>query len=88
MRKLLGKLNTETFILDLTDEIETSPELNNYQIKLVNPHTLEVELKKEQRVNELVHLLTEKSIGIHSMRNKSNRLEELFIRLLDNNNNV
>jgi ABC-2 type transport system ATP-binding protein len=88
MRKLLGKLNTETFILDLTDELETSPELDNYQIKLVNPHTLEVELKKEQRVNELVQLLTEKSIGIHSMRNKSNRLEELFIRLLGDSNNV
>ena len=86
MRLLLGKLNTETFILELADTIENPPDLENYEFKLINSHTLEVELKKEQHVNDLVKLLTDKSIFILSMRNKSNRLEELFIRLLEDNN--
>ena len=88
MRELLGKLDTETFILDLVEPVDRPPQLVNYNIKLIDSHTLEVELNKEQSASEFVNLLTDQSISIQSMRNKSSRLEELFIRLLKNNNHV
>ena len=85
MRELLGKLNTETFILDLRNPIDELPQIDNFLLKLVDPITIEVELNKDQHMNDLFNILSEKSIPIRSMRNKSNRLEELFIRLLSEN---
>ena len=83
MRELLGKLNTETFILDLKNPIDELPETGDYLLRLVDPITIEVELNRDQHMNDLFYMLSEKSIHIRSMRNKSNRLEELFIRLLN-----
>lgn len=82
MRQLLGKLNTETYILDLRNPIDELPEIGNFMLKLIDPITIEVELTRDQQMNDLFNMLSEKSIPIRSMRNKSNRLEELFIRLL------
>ena len=86
MRELLGKLNTETFILDLRNPIDELPDTGKFSLKLIDPITIEVELHKDQQMNDLFNILTERSIPIRSMRNKSNRLEELFIRLLDESN--
>lgn len=83
MRELLGKLNTETFILDLRNPIDELPEIDNFMLKLIDPITIEVELNRDQQMNDLFNILSEKSIPIRSMRNKSNRLEELFILLLN-----
>jgi len=85
MRELLGKLNTETFILDLKNPIDELPDIGGFVLKLIDPITIEVELHRDQQVNDLFNMLSEKSIAIRSMRNKSNRLEELFIRLLSEN---
>lgn len=85
MRELLGKLNTETFILDLKNPVDELPQIGNFVLKLIDPITIEVELHRDQQVNDLFNILSEKSIAIRSMRNKSNRLEELFIRLLSEN---
>lgn len=82
MRELLGKLNTETYILDLKNPIDKLPDIDNFMLKLVDPITIEAELDRDQQMNDLFNILTNKSIPIRSMRNKSNRLEELFIRLL------
>ena len=85
MRELLGKLNTETFILDLKNPVDELPKIGEFVLKLIDPITIEVELHRDQQMNDLFNMLSEKSIAIRSMRNKSNRLEELFIRLLSEN---
>lgn len=83
MKALLGKLNAETFVLDLDKELATLPDISMYKLRLKDATTIEVELKKEQTMNELFHQLSEHRILIRSMRNKSNRLEEFFIRLVN-----
>lgn len=86
MKKLLSNLNQETFILDLTKPIETLPELNGYAAKLIDASTIEVEVTREKSINDLFKLFSTYNIDVCSMRNKSNRLEKLFLDLLDKNN--
>jgi len=86
MKQLLSKLNKETFIFDLVEPITTLPDLNDFQSKLVDPSTIEVEIQRENNINELFKLFSNSGIQVCSMRNKSNRLEELFLGLLNNNN--
>ncbi|MGH1430541.1 MAG: ABC transporter ATP-binding protein [Neptuniibacter sp.] len=85
MRELLQQLNTETFILDLEESFEQPPVLAGYEVKLESEHRLEVTVEKDQGLNELFSILAEKGIHVRSMRNKSNRLEELFVSLVDKN---
>jgi ABC-2 type transport system ATP-binding protein len=87
MKALLAKLNVETFVLDLYAESPISPELEEFSVRQVDPLTLEVDLVKGQKINDLFKLLSDNNIQVRSMRNKSNRLEELFIRLLNEENN-
>ena len=87
MKQLLGKLNVETFIMELEHTIDILPPNEQYHLRLVDPTCVEVELEKEQNINNLIDFLSENNIGVRSMRSKSNRLEELFIRLLGNNGN-
>ena len=82
MRQLLSKLNQETFILDLTKPINKLPELNGFQISMLDEATIEVEILRHQSLNELFEQLSRHDIAVSSMRNKSNRLEELFLKLL------
>lgn len=86
MKMLLSKLNTETFILDVENELDLLPEISDFKIRLTDPATIEVELNKGQHMNELFRQFTENGIHIRSMRNKSNRLEEFFIRLVKDEN--
>ena len=83
MKQLLSKLNKETFILDLNNPIKELPNLDEYNLKLIDSTTIEVEVDRERNINELFEILTKKNINITSMRNKTNRLEELFIKLLN-----
>ncbi|ARU88700.1 ABC transporter ATP-binding protein [Pseudomonas sp. M30-35] len=85
MRELLQTLHVETFLLDLTASLLVEPELDGYPVKLVDHHTLEVQVDKNQGVTELFRQLAEQSIDVCSMRNKSNRLEELFVNLVEKN---
>lgn len=82
MKALLSKLNMETFILDLRRDIKTAPVLNGMACRLTDPHTLEVDVAKEHNLNEVFRQLTTVNIEVLSMRNKSNRLEELFVELV------
>lgn len=84
MKDLLAKLSIETFVLDLEEPCSAIPEKTDIMIRQVDPQTLEVDLKKGQLLNNLFQHLSNKNIQVRSMRNKSNRLEELFIRLLNN----
>ncbi len=87
MKQLLSNLNKETFIIDLINPIETLPELNGFSAKLIDSSTLEIEVGRENSINHLFEVLSMNNIDVCSMRNKSNRLEKLFLDLLDNNNN-
>jgi len=82
IRELLSRLHMETFVLDIDKPIEAIPELNNYNIRQKDSLCLEVDVDKEQNINELFTELDKHNINVTSMRNKANRLEELFIRLL------
>ncbi len=86
MKQLLSNLNKEMFILDLINPIEALPELNGFTSKLIDPSTIEVEVGRNKSINDLFKLFSTYNINVCSMRNKFNRLEKLFLDLLDNNN--
>jgi len=81
MKSLLSKLKSETFILDLAPK-SPLPKLEGYQYRLVDTSTLEVEVLREQGVNSVFSQLSAQGIQVLSMRNKANRLEELFVSLV------
>jgi ABC-2 type transport system ATP-binding protein len=86
MKTLLGKLSSETFILDLTNPVSMLPDPGSYSIHKIDDMTLEAELHNGQDLNTLFEFLARNNIKVKSMRNKTNRLEELFVRLLDKTN--
>lgn len=83
MRDVLSKLNIETFVLTLKGSVAQAPKLNSYEVRRVDDNILEVDVSKEQSLNEVFALLSGQSIEVLSMRTKTNRLEELFIRLVE-----
>jgi len=83
MSSLLRKLHTETFVLTLRNELKVAPKLDGYGVSLVDDHTLEVEVSKEQNLNEIFTRLSGLGVEALSMRNKVNRLEEIFMRLVE-----
>ena len=82
MKSLLSRLNVETFILDLEAGLLDVPELKGFICRLIDGNTLEVDVAKELSVNSLFIQLSEHNIQVLSMRNKANRLEELFVELV------
>ena len=85
VKNLIKQLNKETFVLDIKQEIKDSPLLDEYPITMVDSHTLEVAVDKNKSLNLLFSMLSEQGIEIISMRNKANRLEELFIDMVEKN---
>ena len=85
MKSLLAKLHRETFVLDLREPLESLPALTGYPVRLANPTTLEVDVEKTQSLNDVFMQLDRLGIHVLSMRNKANRLEELFVSLVDRN---
>jgi ABC-2 type transport system ATP-binding protein len=83
MSSLLRTLQAETFVLNLREAVSKVPQVAGYVFELVDEHTLEVEVSKEQSLNEVFASLTAQGIGVLSMRNKVNRLEELFMKLVE-----
>ncbi|HEX7046260.1 MAG TPA: ABC transporter ATP-binding protein [Gammaproteobacteria bacterium] len=86
MKTLLEKLHVETFVLDLRERVSELPTFPGYAVTPIDDTTLEVEINKEQSINELFELLSARGVHVVSMRNKVNRLEELFVRLVENQN--
>jgi ABC-2 type transport system ATP-binding protein len=82
-RDLLAKLHTETFVLNLRKPLGSLPKLDGYAAIQVDETTVEVEVNKDQDVNVLFALLSKAGVQVLSMRNKANRLEELFVRLTE-----
>lgn len=85
MRSLLKKLHVETFLLDLKDTLQSVPNLVGYPAQLVDDHTLQVQVEKSLGISELFRQLGEQNIQVLSLRNKTNRLEELFVSLVEKN---
>lgn len=82
-RELLRQLNKETFILDAKEELSELPSIDGYTGQLIDTHSFEVEVEKGQSLNALFSSLSEHGIHVVSMRNKTNRLEELFVSLVE-----
>jgi ABC-2 type transport system ATP-binding protein len=82
MKALINRLHTETFVLDLAEPLKELPVTNGYVLRQVDPTTLEVDISKDQGINKLFAYLTDNGIRVTSLRNKANRLEELFIRMI------
>lgn len=82
MKSLLATLNVETFVFDLSKNIN-SLSLTGFVSRLIDEHTLEVDVHKEASLNSVFTQLNQHNIEVLSMRNKSNRLEELFVRLVE-----
>jgi ABC-2 type transport system ATP-binding protein len=80
---LLRKLNVETFVLDTREPLTQAPTVAEFRLRLVDAHTLEVDISKEQSLNDLFARLSALGIKVLSMRNKVNRLEEVFMRLVE-----
>ena len=85
MKALLKTLHVETFLLDLKESLSVPPQLAGYPATLVDHHTLEVQVEKSLGVTELFRQLAAQNIEVLSLRNKSNRLEELFVSLVEKN---
>ena len=88
MRSLLNRLNLETFVLYLDHEIDQLPDCGDYHVRLLDKSTMEVDKHKGHDLNGLYARLSQCNIRVVSMRNKSNRLEQLFMSMLKNNNNL
>lgn len=84
MSTVLRKLQREVIILSVADEISEAPQLDGFRTQLRDDHDLEVEKGPERDLNDMFAQLDAKGIRIVSMRNKANRLEELFMRLVEN----
>ncbi len=83
-KALLAKLDMETFVLDIEPWQGTLPEIKGKSVRQTDEHTLEVDIQRSDSINELFLKLNELGVRVLSMRNKSNRLEELFVRLVEN----
>ncbi|QIA64203.1 ATP-binding cassette domain-containing protein [Vibrio astriarenae] len=81
MKSLLGKLKVETFILDL-EEGSVEPQLTGVARQAFTNGSLEIEIDKTQGLNAIFTQLTEQGVKVLSMRNKANRLEELFVTIV------
>jgi len=94
MKKLLAQLDVETFVFDIKvgatlSELEQfAKQSQEIAYRVVDDHTLEVDLNKSQNLNQVFAQLNAGDIEVQSMRNKSNRLEALFVSLINNKTNA
>ncbi len=84
MKALLSKLHREVLVLDTVESMKAAPTIPGFSVGQVDEHTLEVEIAKGQAVNDVFSALSQQRLTVKSMRNKANRLEELFVNLVAN----
>ena len=82
MKDLLSKLDVQGFVLDLEEPLDEAPAIDNYSLRLDDPLTLVTAINKDSSINNLFNELNKLNIKVKSMRNESNRLEELFIEMI------
>ena len=84
MKDLLRKLDVQGFVLDLEEPLDNEPMIEGYNLRLDDPLTLVTAINKDKSINNLFDELNKIGIKVKSMRNESNRLEELFIETIKN----
>jgi ABC-2 type transport system ATP-binding protein len=84
MGYLLRRLHTETFVLNTRQTLAAAPAVTGFEVTRIDDTTLEAEVTKDQSLNELFAQLSAQGLEVVSMRNKVNRLEEVFMRLVEN----
>ena len=82
MKDLLSRLDVQGFVLDLEKPLEKEPAIDGFELRLEDPLTLVTAINKDKSINGLFNELNILGIKVKSMRNKSNRLEELFIEMI------
>jgi len=85
MKSLLAELHVETFRLDLDKEIDSAPVLKGYPCRMKDSQTLEVDVEKGCSMNELFSQLSGQGLSVLSLRSKTNRLEQLFVNMVESN---
>ena len=88
METVLRKLHSQVFVLNLREPLQQVPALPGYRMQMPEARTLEVEVKMNQNLNEVFDQLSVQGVEVSGMRNKANRLEELFLRLVDGRDRV
>ncbi len=83
MSNLLRGLHSETFVLNLREPVAVAPQVAGFTLTWIDDHTLEAEVSKDQSLNGLFAQLAAQHLDVLSMRNKVNRLEEVFMRLVE-----
>src|SRR5579862_9678651 len=83
MSNLLRGLRIQTFVLNLRNPVAVLPKVEGYTLRLIDDHTLEAEVSKDEGLNGLFSQLADLGLEVLSMRNKVNRLEEVFMRLVE-----
>lgn len=83
IKTLLRQLHRETFILDCVEQLPEAVNIAGFAVRRVDDHTLEVEVEKGQHLNQVFTALGLAGIHISSMRNRANRLEEMFVNLVE-----
>jgi len=83
MRQLLRRLQQETFVFNTREAVTVMPAIKDYAIRQIDAQTLEADVHNGQSLNELFNAFSVQGIYVDSMRTKSNRLEELFVRLTE-----
>ena len=85
MRSLLNRLNMETFVLYLDRAVDELPDCGDYHVRLLDSSTMEVDMHRGHDLNGIYARLSECDIKVISMKNKSNRLEQLFVHMVESN---
>jgi ABC-2 type transport system ATP-binding protein len=88
MRQLLNRMDIQTLVLDLLHPLAASPHLPGFTTRRIDDHTLEAEVTRDASINVLFAALSAQGMVVRSLRNKTNRLEELFVRLVGNKENA
>ncbi|MCW9078457.1 MAG: ABC transporter ATP-binding protein [Gammaproteobacteria bacterium] len=83
MHELLRRLHTETFVLDVRNELQGIEQIPGFSVELINSTTIEVSVTRDSGLNPLFEVLNERGIEVLSLRNKQNRLEQLFMGLVN-----
>ncbi|RUR34077.1 ABC transporter ATP-binding protein [Vreelandella andesensis] len=82
VRELLTELNTETFLLDLSAPIEQAPVIEGFEVQQIEPSQLSLVIHRGQQLNDVFSALSEQGLTVVSMRNRANRLEEMFVSMV------
>lgn len=85
MKSLINRLHVQTFVVDFVEPLQDPIFLPDYTYRMVDNNTMEITLRKDQLLNHLFSELTKQQIKVNSMRNKTNRLEELFVNIIKEN---